>query len=31
MSKYDLSWDEKKYNKKIKEGRGQGTGSGYKP
>lgn len=31
MSKYDLSWNEEKYNKKIKEGRGQGTGDDYKP
>lgn len=31
MSKYQLSWDEDKYNKRIKEGRGQGTGKDYLP
>lgn len=31
MSKYDLTWNEEKYNKRIKEGRGQGTGNEYKP
>lgn len=31
MSKYDLSWDETKYNRFIREGRGKGVGEGYKP
>lgn len=31
MSKYDLSWTEEKYNKRRKEGRGQGTSNDYIP
>lgn len=31
MGKYNLSWNEDKYNKRIKEGRGQGTGKDYLP
>lgn len=31
MSKYKYDWNEEKYNKWIKEGRGQGTGNSYKP
>lgn len=31
MSKYNLSWDEKKLQRYIKEGRGQGVGKEYKP
>lgn len=31
MSKYKYDWNEEKYNKRIKEGRGQGTGNSYKP
>lgn len=31
MAKYDLAWNEEKYNKKIKEGYGQGIGKNYKP
>lgn len=31
MSRYNLDWDEKKYQRYIKEGRGQGTGKDYKP
>ena len=31
MSKRDLEWNESKYNKYLKEGRGKGTGSKYIP
>ncbi|MCX7745576.1 MAG: TnsA endonuclease N-terminal domain-containing protein [Clostridia bacterium] len=31
MSKYNLSWDENKLKRYIKEGRGQGIGKDYKP
>lgn len=31
MSKYNLSWDEDKLNRYIRDGRGQGTGKDYKP
>ena len=31
MSKYNLSWDQKKYEKYLKEGRGKGVGKDYKP
>lgn len=31
MSRYTLSWNQDKYNKFIKEGRGQGFGKEYKP
>jgi len=31
MSKYKYDWNEEKYNKRVKEGRGKGTGNSYKP
>jgi hypothetical protein len=31
MSRYDLTWTEEKYNRKLKEGYGQGVGQNYKP
>lgn len=31
MAKHRLNWSEEKYNRFIKEGRGQGIGKEYKP